>query len=160
MAEIRGASDFNIRVEGLRELESQLTRVQKFPKKYLTKAARVGIAGPLKDAKANAPVGETGILKRSITKQLETPNKRNKGVYRLIFSAKYTDHFLKDSSGAYGGKPPKAYYPHSVEYGFKTAKGGYKRGQYFMNWAIDKNQQSSLQKVIDSLNDSIDNLVK
>jgi hypothetical protein len=156
MAEIRG---WSAEVIGLRELESQFSRIGKFPKKNLTKAAKEGMAGPLADAKASAPTGKTGNLKRSIKRKMETPNKRNKSVYRLIFSEKYTDSFLKDSSGIYGGKPPKAYYPHSVEYGFKT-KNGYVRGKYFVTKAIQQNEGSSLQKVVNSLTKSIDDLTK
>src|SRR4051812_8215354 len=117
MAVVRG---FSARVEGLEELESQFGRIGKMPKKYLTRATKEGMAGPLADAKANAAVGETGILKRSIVRKMETPNKRNKTVYRLMYSPKYTDHFLKDTTGVYGGKTPKAFYPNSVEFGYKT----------------------------------------
>src|SRR6476469_5593391 len=112
MAEVRGA---NFEIKGLHELQSQFEQIGKMPKKYLTKAARAGIADPLRDAKASVPVGKTGTLKKSIKKKMETPNKRNKGVYRITYDAKYTNDFLKPSSGAYGGKPPNAYYPASVE---------------------------------------------
>lgn len=123
LAEIRGALSLNIRVEGLNELDAQFRRIGKMPKKHLSRAARLGMADPLRQAKANAPIGKNtttrGTLKKSITKKMETPNKRNKSVYRLIFSPKYTDVFLKKGGkGKFGGKDP-AYYPHSVEYGFK-----------------------------------------
>ena len=122
MAEVRGASQNCIVVEGLEELQAQFNKLGKMPKKYLTKAGRAGIAKDLQDVKANAPTGKTGNLKKSIKKKLETPNKRNKGVYRLSFDSKMTPHFRKPTTGIYGGKTPYAYYPSSVEYGYIGAK--------------------------------------
>ena len=54
-----------------------------------------------------------------------------------------------------------AYYPSSVEYGYKGKKGHVKvAGQYtWADKAIRQNQKSSLKKVVDSLNDSIDELL-
>jgi hypothetical protein len=156
MAEIRG---WNAEIVGLKELDAQFERIGKIPKKYLTRAAKAGMRGPLADARANAPVGETGVLKKSIKQKMETPNKRNKSVYRLAYSTKYTDHFRKPTTGIYGGRTPFAYYPASVEYGYK-AKNGRVQGKYFMNWAIQKNEGSSLQIVVDKLNEAIDDLTK
>lgn len=160
MAEIRGANSFNISVVGLHELEAQFARIGKMPKKYLTRAAKLGMADPERTAKASVPVGKTGILKKSIKKKMETPNKRNKAIYRLRYDPKYTPDFLKPSSGAYGGKPPVAFYPNSVEYGFKTKDGGKIAGQFNLEKAISSHAQSSLQKVVNSLNDSIDELTR
>jgi hypothetical protein len=163
MAEVRGASSVNIRVEGLHELQAQFNRLGKMPKKYLTKAAKAGMADPLRQAKANAPIGKgtktSGNLKKSIKSKMETPNKRNKTVYRLRYDPKMTEGFLKDSSGAYGGKPPKAYYPASVEYGFKK-KVGKVAGQFNMARAIQQHQSGSVKKVVDSLRDSLDELLR
>jgi hypothetical protein len=163
MAEIRGANSLNIRVEGLEELQAQFGRIGGMKKKYLTKAAKAGMADPERQARTNAPVGKgtktSGTLKKSIKKKMETPNKRNKAVYRLRYDPKFTPDFLKPSSGAYGGKPPQAYYPASVEYGFKT-KSGKVAGQFNMAKAISQHQESSLQKVVDSLRDSIDELTR
>ena len=163
MAEIRGISGFNIQVEGLEQLQAQFERIGKMPKKYLSKAAREGMADPERTAKANAPVGKgtktRGSLKKSIKKKMETPNKRNKAVYRLRYDPKFTPVFLKPSSGAYGGKPPRAYYPASVEYGFKKKGGGKVPGQYNMAKAIQQHQGQSLQKIVNSLNDSLNKLL-
>jgi hypothetical protein len=149
----------NVSVQGLEQLQSQFERLGKIPKKYLTKSAKAGMADVERQAKNDAPLGKTGILKKSIKKKMETPNKRKKAVYRLRYDPKFTNDFLKPSSGAYGGKPPKAYYPASVEYGFKT-KNGKVPGQYNMANAIKMHQQASLQKVINSLNQSIDDLLR
>lgn len=159
LAEIRGASLLNIKVEGLEQLQSQFEKIGKMPKKYLTKSAKVGSDAPLKDARSSAPVGETGLLKKGLHRKMETPNKRNKAVYRIRWNPKYTEQYLKPTTGRYGGKTPFAYYPHSVEYGFKS-RGGRVQGQYFVTKAIERNQADSLQKIVDSLNDSIDQLLK
>lgn len=95
LANIRGTNKFNIRVEGINELDAQFARIGKMPKKYLTKAAREGMAGSLAAVRMNAPTGKTGNLKKSIRKKLETPNKRNKGVYRLWYDPKFNDVFQR-----------------------------------------------------------------
>jgi hypothetical protein len=154
LALVRGR---DLEIEGLLELEGQFERIGKMPKKYLTRAAKAGMKFPLADARANAPVGETGLLKKSIKQKMETPNKRNKSVYRLAYDAKYNDDFQKETTGVYGGETPYAYYPNSVEFGFKTAKGRVK-GQYAMNWAVHKNETKSVQTVVDKLHEAIDEL--
>jgi hypothetical protein len=160
MAIVRGRGEmFHAQIVGLKELEAQFARISNFPRKEMTKAAKSGMAGPLKDARTAAPVGKTGMLKRSIRSQRETPNKRNKAVYRLVFSSKFSDYLVKESSGAYGGTPPRAYYPASQEYGFKI-KNGFVQGRFFMENAMRRNESRSIQKVTSSLNKSIDDLLK
>jgi hypothetical protein len=163
MAVIRGADSLNIRVEGLKELEAQFARIGKMPKKHLTRAARKGMDPTLKDARASAPVGKktttSGTLKKSIKKKMETPNKRNKGVYRLAYDPKFTDIFRKPTTGVYGGVTPEAYYPNSVEYGY-LAKHGRVAGKYNMAKAVARNTAKSGKLVVDSLNDSIDELLR
>jgi hypothetical protein len=161
MAEVRGAWKVGMTVEGLEELQAQFNKLGRMPKKYLTKAGREGIANDVRDAKTFAPTGDTGNLKKSIKKKMETPNKRNKGVYRLTYSAKFNDAFQKKTTGIYGGKLPHAYIPSSVEYGYKGKKGHI--AVKTMHWAdkvLRKNEGSSLKKVVNSLNDSIDELLK
>lgn len=133
-------------IEGLNELRAQFKRVGKLPRRVLTNSAKEGMKAPLADAKAGMPVGETGLLKKGLKRVLETPNKRKKAIYRMVWNPKYIDFYLKDSSGAYGGKTPKAYYPHSIEYGFKT-KYGYQPGHYVVRDAIEKNEEASMNKI-------------
>jgi hypothetical protein len=163
MAEIRGIGKFNVKIDGLNELQAQFERIGKMPKKHLTKAAKLGSDDPLKQARANAPVGKNtktrGLLKKGLQRKMETPNKRNKSVYRIRWNPKYTGDYLKETTGVYGGKVPYAYYPHSVEYGFKTKKGR-TEGKYFVAKAINATTRESLQKIVDSLNDSIDTLTR
>lgn len=160
MAYVRGAS---FGVEGLGELQAQLERIGKVPKKYLTKAAKEASDIELRQARADAPVGRgtktSGSLKKSISRKMETPNKRNKTVYRIQYSPKFTETFLKPTTGVYGGKTPKAYYPLSVEYGYK-AKHGKVAGKFYMKKALEKVENATAQKLVDSLSDSINNLTK
>ena len=161
MAEIKSATKFGITIVGLPELQAQFERLGKMPKKYLNKAGREGIADSEKAAQAMAPKGKTGILKKSIKRKLETPNKRNKGVYRLQYNPKFTDHFRKPTTGVYGGRTPEAYYPASVEYGY-LGKGGHVKVKT-MHWAdkaLRSTERSSMQKTVNSLTDSIDTLLK
>lgn len=161
MAEVRGASNLNIGVDGLEELQAQFNKLGRMPKKYLTKAGREGIADDLRDVKASAPVGKTGTLKKSIKRQMETPNKRNKGVYRITYNAKFTNDFQKPTTGVYGGAIPHAYYPASVEYGYLGKYGHVKvKTMHWADKALRRNESSSLKKVIDSLSESIDTLLK
>jgi HK97 gp10 family phage protein len=160
MAQFKGA---NFEVEGLAELQAQLEKVGKVPKKELTKAAKAASNISLKEVKASAPVGKNtktrGTLKKSISRKMETPNKRNKTVYRVQYNPKFTDVFLKPTTGAYGGETPNAYYPASVEYGYK-AKRGKVQGKYFMEKALERVEKDAAKKLIESLSDSINNLTK
>jgi Bacteriophage HK97-gp10, putative tail-component len=161
LAEIRGALSLNINVIGLAELQSQFNRLGKMPKKSLTKAAKAGMKQPLADARANAQkYTQTGTMQKSIKAKMETPNKRKKTVYRINWDSKYSPIFIKTAKrpGLYGGKSP-AYYPQSVEWGHKT-KYGRVAGKYFVRDAIESNQQSSLQKITDILNDEITELLR
>jgi bacteriophage HK97-gp10 putative tail-component len=157
MGGYRGA-DFEL--IGLEELEAQFRALGKFPKKALTKAAKAGRAEPLAKAKATAP-RKTGALSKGIKYIMETPNKRTKTVYRMVFDRKYNDVFSKPikNKGIYGGKKDTGYYPVSQEYGFKT-KHGYKRGKYFIEKAIESTQSSSAQKILTTLNEEIDKILR
>ena len=161
MAEVRGAWKVGMSVEGLEELQAQFNKLGRMPKKHLTRAGRAGIAKDLQDVRANAPVGKTGNLKKAVKKKMETPNKRNKGVYRLTFDSKMTEVFRKPTTGKYGGVTPEAYYPNSVEFGYKGKNGHVKvKTMYWADKVLRQNEASSLKKVIESLNNSIDELLK
>lgn len=162
MAEIRGASSQNIRVIGLEELNRQFARLDKIPKKVLTKAAKAGMKSPLAQAKVNAQrYKKTGTMAKGIKAKMETPNKKKKSVYRINWDSKYSSVFIKRAKKfprLYGGKHP-AYYPQSVEWGYKSAKGKV-QGKYFVRDAIEQHQQDSLQKIVDVLNDEITNILR
>ncbi len=164
MVTIRGAElpEINISVEGARELEDQLAGIGKLPKRILTKAAKAGMNPILQQARANAtPFTKSGMMKRGIKSITETPNKRNKAVYRINWWSKYSDFYKKKikKAGIYGGKQNPAYYPQSVEWGFPNAKGKVK-GKYFVRSAIEMHQEESAQLVIDTLSSEIEKLTQ
>ena len=158
MAFVR-TGDISLSLDGLEELQSQFDRLGRPPKSSLTKAAKAGMAGTLAEAKATAPTGKTGMLKRGVHQIQETPNKRNKAVYRINWWKKYSSFYSKKiiHKGLYGGTNATAYYPQSVEWGFKT-KHGKKEGKYFVRNAIESHQTEALQKVIDVLSAEIEKL--
>lgn len=157
MAYISGAE---FTVDGIEELQKQFDKISKMPKKYLNRAGKLGIDDALRTMKASAPVGKRtktkGTLKKAIKRTMETPNKRNKGVYRISFDAKYTETFHKETTGKYGGDTPYAYYPSSVEYGYKGPDGHVAvRTMYWAEKILRSKEKASAKKVVDSLNDSI-----
>lgn len=161
MAEIRSATKFGVTIVGLPELQAQFERLGKMPKKYLNKAGREGIANSERILKAMAPKGKTGNLKKSIQKKMETPNKRNKGVYRMQYNAKFNDIFQKKTTGVYGGRLPHAYIPSSVEYGYKGPNGKVEvKTMHWADKALRGTERASMQKTVDSLTESIDILLK
>lgn len=160
MAIVRGRGQtFHANIVGLAELEAQFARLDKFPRKEMTKAAKSGMTPLLKKVRDAAPKGKTGNLKRSLRFKRETPNKRNKAVYRIAYSAKFTDVFRKPTTGIYGGWTPYAYYPNSVEYGYKSAKG-FVDGKFFMANTIRAHEAMTVQRVTSSLNKSINDLTR
>lgn len=146
-------------IEGYRELQEQFARMgKKFPKPALTRIAKAGLNKPLAEIKANMLVGKTGMLKKGIKAVRETPNKRNKVVYRVHWNKALTPVYLKETSGAYGGKSP-AYYPHSIEYGWKT-KTGHHEGYHIAEKAIEATQSGSIRKMFTATEKEIEKLTR
>lgn len=163
MAEIRGidAPGISFQVEGLHELQQQLDDIGKLPKRSLTAAAKAGMAPILAQARANAsPYNKSGMMKKGIKSITETPNKRNKAVYRINWWSKYSDFYRKKikNPGIYGGKKNPAYYPQSVEWGYPMKKRKV-AGKYFVRSAIEAHQAESSQIIIDTLMSEIDKLL-
>lgn len=162
---VRGAT---FKLEGAEELSKQFQNLGRdFPKRNIRRASNKGIKEPLKKAIANAPEGETGLLKKGIVKEEEKkiPRKKKKVVFQIQFDRRFNDDFRKDISpqgkGMYGGTRDTGYYPVSVEYGFKSgAPSGYTAGQYFVREAIENTQEHSIKVIIDDLNKSITQLMK
>lgn len=167
MAEIRSGA-IRVNVVGLERLQHQFDKLgNKFPKKSLTKAAKLGSDPIIKDARAAAPVSKKdtkGTLKKSIYRKMEKGNRRVKTVYRVWFNPKFVSIFKGKEIvrvGLYGGTRDYGYYPISVEYGFLGPKG-HQEGPnaHFVSKAIEKNQNHSLQIIINTLNKEVDKLVR
>ena len=157
----------NTHIEGLAELTHQLENLGKnFPKPKIRKAVNAGMKIPLRQAKANAPK-ESGSLKKGLMKieepKFKTMKKKKKVVMRLVFDRGMNSIFQKpitpEGKGTRGGKKDTAYYPVSVEYGFKVNKDGTKEeGKYFVRQAIEMTQVETQNKVIESLLQTIDEI--
>ena len=89
----------------IKNLRKLTIRVQKNVVNGATRAAAASIQ---KEAKAQAPVGDTGILKRSI--QVRRMRSYKKGITRFKIGARY---------GRSAGKVD-AWYAHFIEYGTRT----------------------------------------
>lgn len=165
----------NTHIEGLEELIRQLDNLGKnFPKPKIRKAVNAGMKLPLKKAKELAPK-DSGSLKKGLKKieepKFKTMKKKKKVVMRLVFDRGMNDIFQKpipdphaihpQGKGSRGGMKDTAYYPVSVEYGFKVNKNGTKApGQYFVRQAIETTQVATQEKVIESLLQSIDDITR
>jgi hypothetical protein len=157
MAEIRG---FSGDVQGLEQLQRDLSEIGKLRKPVLNRASKLASLPIQADAKLfGANYYETGMMDKGIKFKMETPNKRNKSVYRLNWDSKYSDFYKKPikEPGYFGGKNPSAYYPQSVEWGFLSAKGKI-AGKYFVRKAMDRNEAKSLQTIIDVLSEEIEKI--
>lgn len=160
----------NTHIEGLEELTQQIENLgRNFPKPKIRKAVNQGMKIPLKQAKANASaLKQTGNLKKGLIKieepKFKTMKKKKKVVMRLVFDRGMNDIFQKpitpEGKGTRGGKKDTAYYPVSVEYGYKVNKDGTKEeGKYFVRKAIEMTQSATQQKIVSSLAQSIDEIV-
>ena len=167
MAEIRTGA-LRIEVVGLQRLQRQFDNLGvKFPKKSLTKAAKLGSDPIIRDIKAAAPKSTkatSGTLKKSIYRKMEKGKRRVKTVYRIWFNPKFVDVFKGKKIvrvGLYGGTKEHGYYPMSVEYGYLGPKGKIiPKTANFVSKALDKNRNKSLQIVIDTLDKEITKIVR
>ena len=98
------------------ELTQTLEKVDKLPKKLVTKAARKGALTVIRQTRAEAP-RKTGTLKKALyLKREKTRRSKIKAVYEVTF--KPGTELSKTSKS---GK--RSYYPASQEYGFYTVAG-------------------------------------
>jgi hypothetical protein len=115
-------------MEDLRRLEGTFKAMGGVPKKAATKAASKGMTVVRRAVKKRIPKGETGNLKRGLTRKKEKKKADGLAVYDLKYNPAMNDVFQKPIKrpGLYGGKRSShGYYPNSVEYGFLTrVKGG------------------------------------
>ena len=78
---------------------------------------------------------------------------KGKKVYDLWPDPSYNDVFVKTSKA---GK--RAYYPASIEYGFKTKSGGYVAGFKFLHDSLTDNKSQIENTIVSTLADEIDKL--
>lgn len=141
------------KIEGMEEAIKMIKDVGELPQKCVTKAAKKGIQIAKKDAKGGGWVDETGYLRKSIKEKAEKSKIKGKKVYDLWPDPSMNDVFVKISK-----KGKRAYYPASVEYGFRTKNGGYAPGFKFLYNALTNNKNQIEGIIIETLSDEIDKL--
>ena len=166
-----------VEIEGLKELEAQFKKVEKFPKRKINQASNAGMKPVLAEAKKRAPKGEPseferlfgshvhrqyGALKKGITKALEkTKRSKAKAVYKIIWKDNpiFVRPITKEGRGIYGGQSETGFYPASVNFGFKS-KYGYIKGQHFLEEALKNNEAKSQKIIVDRLMTELDKLIE
>ena len=141
------------KIEGMEEAIKMIKDVGELPQKCVTKAAKKGIQIAKKDAKGGGWVDETGYLRKSIKEKAEKSKIKGKKVYDLWPDPSFNDVFVKESKA---GK--RAYYPASIEYGFRTKNGGYVPGFKFLHDSLVNNKDKIEKVIIKTLTDEIDKL--
>ena len=158
-------TDFDLK--GIQTMVKALDKMGKSPQKAVTRAASKAIT-PIKRAVkyGTVPVGETGYLKKAITRRAEKSRAKGKKVYEVTFDKAYNDVLQKPikNPGEAGGKNDKAYYPASQEYGFLTrSKGGgisYVPGLHFMKAGAEKASPEATKIMTETLEKELDKLWK
>lgn len=149
-------------VKGIDNLVGVLGKMEDVPQKCVTKAAGKGANVVRKAVRSAAPKGETGNLRRGITRRGERSKVKGKKVYEVTFNSSMNDVFQKTikNPGEAGGKSDHGYYPASMEYGFLTrSKGGgysYVPGYHFMRDAAEASSPAAKTEMIKTLNEEID----
>lgn len=140
-------------VEGLDEAIEMFRKAGELPQKCVNKAAKKGIQIAKKSAKNGAWVDQTGYLRKAIKEKAEKTKTKGKKVYDLWPDPSYNDVFVKTSKV---GK--RAYYPASIEYGFRTKGGGYVPGVKFLHNALTDNKSQIENVIVKTLADEVDKL--
>ena len=143
----------NVTIEGLNEAIEMIRKTGQLPQKCVNKAAKKGIQIAKKDAKSGGWIDQTGYLRKSIKEKAEKTKVRGKKVYDLWPDPSFNDVFVKESKA---GK--RAYYPASIEYGFRTKNGGYVPGFKFLHDSLVNNKDKIEKVIIKTLTDEIDKL--
>jgi hypothetical protein len=147
-------------ITGINEFNKLLDKVGKIPASSMTKVIKPIAKSIQINAKSNAPVGETGNLKKAIGIFAER-RKVGKKVYQIAFSKKYNEVFSSYKKGSHTkivGKRKLVgksyYYPASQEYGFKLRNGRKKEGKHFMQNAV-KSKSTILEMIVAGLANSL-----
>ena len=150
-------------VIGIKELKRQLGQLGADKKSVLRTKLKdiVKEAGTpsLTQAQEDAPLGHTGDLDDSI-RLLEVETKG--GNYtQVYFEDKPSFKKRIKNPGKYGGKKNDAYYPNSIEYGWKGANGKvYAPGESFVRKAGKKKRSIANRTIRKRLGQEIDKLIR
>lgn len=140
------------RVEGMEKLQKDLKRIGDVPQKHVTASARRGMTISLRQARSEAPEGDTGSLKKGIVLKGERSRFKGKKVYRIVFDRRMNHIFQKpNKEGKITG-----YYPISQEYGFFARDGRYIPGFRFMHDSLNDNSKAIEKTIIKQMQKRVD----
>jgi hypothetical protein len=153
------------KIEGMKELEKAIKKLEKLPQTTVTKSARKGATIAQKSSKKGGWVDQTGNLRKGIVLKGEKAKVKGKKVYQITMDSKMNDIFQKETSSGTTtdnktGREKKGhyYYPASQEYGFRTRNGGYVPGFHFLRDGIVENKPKIEKTIIETLSKEIDKL--
>lgn len=139
-------SKSTFKIEGWKELENAISKLEKLPRKHVSRAAKAGAKIALADARANAPF-LSGELERGIVLKAEKTRIPAKKVYDIKMDPAKNGIFqAKNKDGKITG-----YYPASQEYGFMTRNGGYVPGLHFMKKSLTDNKSQIEKTIVDTM---------
>lgn len=157
--------------QGIDQLIADMEKLGKVPQGAVNQAARAGAKIAFKAAKANAPVGKTGNLKKGIILKAEKRTVMGKKSFQVTFDPSMTAIYRRstqDGTRRRGGMGANAnerikgdyYYPASQEWGFQHPEAGYIPGYKYLKKAIDENKDAIEKAVLERLGKAIDKALK
>jgi len=150
-------------ITGINEVKKLFEQVGKAPAKVLTKAAKSAGKVVQMAAKAHAPVGETGALRKGIKLKAEKA-KKGKRVYQIFIDN--NPYFVKLSknpniskkTGKLLRSAKRSFYPASQEYGWTDEHGNYTPGYQYMHKAADENGARAKAMMLEVMAKELDKL--
>lgn len=127
---VRGSGYLSYRIEGMDELLSSIDRLGKLPRKCVRGAARAGANVALKEARRRAP-RRTGALRRGLKLREERSRSKARAIYQIGPDPKKNHLFAREY-----GAGKRAYYPASLEFGWRTRNGRREPGRYYLRDAL------------------------
>lgn len=144
------ADGITMRLEGAMELQRRLSTLPaKVEKKVVRRSLRVGAKMFQRQAKANAPVGETGDLKRALAVRAGR-RRRGSASVRVIFNTKKYPLV----SYTRGGK--RYFYPAAVEYGWKKPDGTRHPAQPYFRPAFETEKHRALNATMREMRNGVE----
>jgi len=131
-----------VKIEGLRELSQKSDAFKKHLFSQFGEIVKEGADMIRDEAKAKAPTGDTGNLKKGITSTITWDKQKSKAFAGVGMDAGMNDVFVK-----YSANGKRYYYPSSVEYGHKPNKESTARP--FLRPALKK-KRNAVKKLIAS----------
>jgi hypothetical protein len=161
----------NFEIIGLNELQNMLNELGQAPRRVVRASARAGGRVEVLEARKYAPVGNSynvrkndfsgGSLKAGIIQLEENSSNDSKAAFDVRLDRGKNAIFQKPiiHVGKYGGSKATGYYPASMEYGFKTAKGHWE-GYHYMRDSADSHSEAVKQAMVNKALEAIDRILE